>query len=170
VAQIAYILDAPRGNVEQNWPVIWQALQEFGLTDRATVIAALATIRVECPPFKPIPEWASGDEYEGRLDLGNTQPGDGRRFKGRGFLQLTGRSNYRQYGERVGVDLEGDPDLALDPNVSAKILALYFVDRDIPESARLGTGEGWRQVRRKVNGGFNGWDTFYGYVHALEAL
>lgn len=61
-------------------------------------------------------------KYDGRADLGNTQPGDGFRFRGRGFVQLTGRRNYAKAGKLLGVDLIGDPELALRPDIAAKIL------------------------------------------------
>jgi predicted chitinase len=164
--QIAQALGAPEDSVRRNWPVVSQALQEAGITDKASVIAALATIGVEVGNFEPIPEYASGEAYEGRADLGNTQPGDGKRYKGRGFIQLTGRANYRAYGEKLGIDLEGHPELALDPKIAARILAAYFKERSIPARARAGD---WQGVRRAVNGGLNGWEKFNATVQRLEA-
>jgi predicted chitinase len=165
--QIASALGAPVASVRKYWPVISQALAEHGVTQRQAVIAALATIDVETGRFEPIPEYASGWAYEGRRDLGNTQPGDGPRYKGRGFIQITGRANYRHYGQLLGLPLEANPDLALDPSVAAKILALYFKQRGIPAKAQAGD---WQGVRRAVNGGLNGWDTFYGSVRRLQGM
>jgi hypothetical protein len=159
---------ANRANVETYWPPVADHLNRFGIYDRATTIAAIATAIVEVgKAFKPIPEYASGDAYEGRADLGNTQPGDGRRYKGRGLIQLTGRANYRTYGNELGVPLEDMPDEALDPIVSGAVLAKYFEKRGIPQMAR---DANWQGVRRAVNGGLNGWDTFYGAVLSLEAV
>ena len=62
------------------------------------------------------------DKYEGRKDLGNTEPGDGFLYRGRGHVQLTGRRNYTNQGKRLGINLVGDPDLALLPEISARIL------------------------------------------------
>lgn len=73
-------------------------------------------------------ELASGDAYEGRADLGNTQPGDGRRYKGRGYVQITGRANYRKFGNLLGLDLEGNPDIAKTPEVAARIIILGMYD------------------------------------------
>lgn len=109
----------------------------------------------------------NGERPDVARQLGNLYPGDGVRYPGRGVIQCTGRSNYRSYGQRLGIDLEGNPDLALDPGVSAQILALYFLDRGIPELANRGTYDGWRRVRSAVNGGYTGWDLFYGCVQRL---
>ena len=97
--------------------------------------------------------------------LGNTGPGDGARYHGRGFIQLTGRANYAKYGQLLGVPLEDDPDLALTASVAAGVLALYFKDHGLAAVARKGD---WEGVRRGVNGGLNGWDRFSGLVQALE--
>jgi predicted chitinase len=103
--------------------------------------------------------------YEGRKDLGNTRPGDGVRYHGRGFIQLTGRANYRGYGKKLGVPLEQKPALALDPSVAARVLAAYMRDHGIGSLAARGD---WQGVRRAVNGGLNGWDRFSACVQKLE--
>jgi predicted chitinase len=168
-ARIAGALGCPPANVTAHWTAIQQALQECGLTDKQSTIAVLATIGTEVPAFLPINEYG-GDAYftkmyEGRKDLGNTKPGDGARYHGRGFIQLTGRANYRAYGQKLGVPLEDNPDLALDPAVAARILATYFRDRKIGSLAQKGD---WQGVRRAVNRGLNGWDRFSGLVQKLE--
>jgi hypothetical protein len=166
--QIATALNADLDAVHANWPLILDALKEQGIFDRAVAIAALATVGVEVGSgFTSIPEFASGEQYEGRADLGNVQPGDGPRYKGRGFIQLTGRANYRVYGRQLGLDLESDPDSALAPAVAARVLALYFRNRNIP--AMAGSGD-WVAVRRAVNAGDNGLARFNEFVAALDGL
>lgn len=162
---IAKALDVPLENVKAYWPYIANALKDAGITDPNAIIAVLATIKTETGNFAPITEYASGEAYNGRSDLGNTQPGDGPRFKGRGFIQLTGRANYREYGKQLGVDLENNPNLALDPEVSAKILVQYFKNRGIPNMAG---NSNWEAVRRAVNGGLNGYGTFMAAVNDLN--
>ena len=169
--QIASVLGCAMDAVEEQWPLLVQAMTEQGIDDRLSLIAALATIGVEVPSFQPINEYG-GDAYftrmyEGRADLGNTQPGDGARYHGRGFIQLTGRANYRWYGQLLDLPLEDNPDLALQPDVAARILAVYFAQRDIPGCAARGD---WVGVRRRVNGGLNGWSRFIQLVGALEAI
>jgi hypothetical protein len=169
--EIARVVGCPVQNVQAHWPAIARALQEQGMTDCDSVIAALATIGVEVASFLPIDEYGGDDYYtrmyEGRQDLGNTQPGDGARYHGRGFIQLTGRSNYRYYGMKLGVPLEDQPDLALTPDVAARVLATYFKERRIPVAA---SGHDWERVRVLVNGGLNGWDRFISLVRGFEGL
>lgn len=132
------------------------------------MVGALATVRVEVGKnFLPITEYAPNpayfNRYEGRVDLGNTIAGDGQKFKGRGFIQLTGRANYTEYGQKLGIDLVNNPELALDLKVSARIFARYFVDRKVDKAC---INRDWLSVRKLVNGvnrqtGLpNGWDEF----------
>jgi predicted chitinase len=165
-AQIARATGASEAEVAKNWPLVERALTAAGITGRNAIIGAIATIAVETGSFKPIPEYASGREYEGRQDLGNTHPGDGPRYKGRGYIQLTGRANYHSYGAKLGLPLEDIPDLALQPDAAARIFAAYFSGRDIPGKAARGD---WEGVRRAVNGGLNGYDRFLSVVKKLQA-
>lgn len=107
----------------------------------------------ECAGFRTTEEFASGAAYEGRQDLGNTQAGDGTRYKGRGLIQLTGRANYRAIGGRLGLDLEGDPTLAADPVTSLRIACEYWMSRKINDPA---DDDDLLEVTRRVNGGLNG--------------
>ena len=167
--QISALLGCKVANVRRYWPPLRTALAEQGLNDRASMIAALATVATEVPDFAPINEFGSTAYfrrmYEGRTDLGNTHPGDGARYHGRGFIQLTGRANYRGYGHKLNVPLEQNPDLALDAKVAARVLAAYLKDHGIAALAARGD---WQGVRRAVNGGLNGWDRFSTCVHKLQ--
>jgi predicted chitinase len=169
-AKIAAIVEAPFENVQITWPALESALQKYTQYSNAVAVAAIATVRVECPKFLPIHEYGSPSyfqrHYEGRLDLGNTEPGDGERFAGRGLIQLTGRANYRRYGKRIGVDLEADPDAALAPGNASEIFALFFKDHGCDAAANAGD---WAKVRRLVNGGKNGLGLFLQEVHAEDA-
>lgn len=129
------------------------AMQEFDIITPLRQTHFLGQLGHESDGFVALEEYASGAAYEGRKDLGNVRPGDGRRYKGRGPLQLTGRDNYRRYGQILGLDLEGNPELAAQPDVGARIAALYwhlnklnaFADRD-----------DLRAITRRINGGYNG--------------
>lgn len=175
VEDIARICRAKLSNVERNWPRIIRALEEAGIRSDLVEVAAAATVAIETArTFCPINEYGGADYftkmYEGRADLGNVWPGDGVRFHGRGYIQITGRANYRGYSAAAGANLEDHPELALEPAVSAKILASYFARVGVDRSANR---REWLKVRAKVNGinrktgKPNGWDEFEACVKQL---
>lgn len=98
-------------------------------------------------------EYASGQAYEGRTDLGNSQPGDGVRYKGRGLIQLTGRANYQRYGDLLQLDLVGKPELAADPATSLLVACEYWKLRGLNTFADQDDLE---TITRRINGGLNG--------------
>lgn len=103
-------------------------------------------------------ELASGAAYEGRIDLGNTQPGDGPRFKGRGLIQITGRTNYTNYGSDRGQDyITGvNPNLlATDANIAADCSGWFWATRQLNE---LADNDDLLTITRRINGGTNGLD------------
>jgi len=89
--------------------------------------------------------------YGGRM--GNVDPGDAYKFRGRGVIQLTGRENYEKYGKKLGIDLLSNPELAKDPEIAAKIATQYWQDRNLGSAARAGDVTA---VTRGINGGTNG--------------
>jgi peptidoglycan L-alanyl-D-glutamate endopeptidase CwlK len=163
--------DAHKSNIKKYLPFVLKALQEEGLMDKKMVLMALATIRAETAGFEPISEYKSKyntspsghpyDLYDFRKDLGNKAKGDGDRFKGRGFIQLTGHDNYQNYGKALGLgdELVTNPDRANDPEIAAKLLAKFLKDRerDIKEALLDGS---FATARRLVNGGRHGLAAF----------
>ncbi|NJL46203.1 MAG: peptidoglycan-binding protein [Leptolyngbyaceae cyanobacterium SM2_5_2] len=159
----------PIGNIKKNLPFILAGLKKFGLGDRDMILMALATIRAETEGFVPIDEFKSRYNtppsgapfslYDNRKDLGNKGPTDGADFKGRGFIQLTGRANYTNIGAQIGRNLVENPDLANEPEVAAEILAMFLknVERRVREA--LLTND-LKSARRAVNGGTHGLDRF----------
>ncbi len=158
-ARIQHATGCPARNIAVTWPAVIASLQAEGIDHPLVRAAAVATIATETPAFLPLSEIGGGTRYEGRQDLGNTEPGDGDRYKGRGLIQITGRHNYRRYGYLIGRgdDLVRNPDLANEPMTAARILAVYFRRRGVATAACLAD---WPAVRRKVNGGYNGWARF----------
>lgn len=118
----------------------------------------VAQIAHESDGFCTCEEYASGRAYEGRSDLGNTEPGDGVRYKGRGLLQLTGRHNYRRVGGRIGVDLEAEPERAADPQTSLLIACEYWANWGSAGINPRADRDDLMGVTRAVNGGLNGLD------------
>jgi len=94
-------------------------------------------------------------KYNGRKDLGNAQPGDGPMFHGRGPIQLTGRANYRRYGEALGLDFENNPTMVAMPAVGILVACKYWQDKGLNE---LADRDDLDTITRKINGGTNGID------------
>lgn len=126
-------------------------IKNYGPLAKAQI---MAQCRHESANFRTLQEYASGKAYEGRKDLGNTQSGDGVRFKGRGFIQITGRANYKACGKSIGVDLVSNPVEAQSVITACKIVLWYFT----VAQGRL-AAKNWGDVVRTtelVNGGRNG--------------
>lgn len=168
---------AKLSNITKFWPFVREALRENLLTDAVYVATALGTIAAETAGFVPIKEAPSkyntrlrfGDLYDGRQDLGNYQHGDGGKYCGRGFPQLTGRDHYMRYGARLGVDLLDDPEKANEPRVSAQLLALFIADRRQKIEAAAQCGD-LKAIRRLVNGGSHGLDRFTRAYNAIMGV
>ena len=162
---------APVDNIKKYLPAVLKALENEDLGDKNMVLMALATIRAETGRFQPIDEGKSKyntspgghpfDLYDNRTDLGNRGEGDGDKFKGRGFIQLTGRSNYTKFSKKLGLgtELVKNPDRANDPDIAAKILALFLKDKEYKIKEALLEND-LRRARRLVNGGSHGLDDF----------
>lgn len=144
---------ATDANIQKYLGPLNQAMAEMGINTPRRQAAFLSQVAVESGQLRYSEEIASGAAYEGRRDLGNTQPGDGVRFKGRGLIQLTGRANYESVGRALGIDLVNNPQLAERPDISARIAAYFFKSRGLNEVADRGD---IREVSRRVNGGTNG--------------
>ncbi|MFY0576951.1 glycoside hydrolase family 19 protein [Cystobacter fuscus] len=103
--QLLYVVpNLPAARARQLLPHLIRAAREFNLTEPRVLAAFLGQVAFESDSFRKFEEVASGAAYEGRANLGNTQPGDGVRFKGRGAIQLTGRANYTAAAKALGVD------------------------------------------------------------------
>ena len=157
--------------IAANLPFVLAGLRARQLGDRAMVLMSIATIRAETEGFVPIDEGRSKfntrnspfDLYDAGTskgaELGNTVPGDGPRFKGRGYIQLTGRDNYRRVGTQIGVKLIDDPSLANDPSIAGLILAQFLKNHESKIRTAL-SNDDLRKARRLVNGGSHGFDRF----------
>lgn len=135
--------------------VLAATLASYAINTRLRIAHFLAQTCHESAGFRTTEEFASGARYEGRADLGNVQPGDGVRYKGRGLLQLTGRANYREFGRLIGQDLEGDPEAAAEPVLSLRIACEFWKKKGINA---LCDADDIVAVTRRINGGTNGLD------------
>ena len=129
------------------------AMREFEIDTPERQAAFLAQIAHESAELRYVREIASGGAYEGRADLGNTEPGDGRRFRGRGLIQVTGRKNYQDCGDALGVDLVADPVRLEQPDLACRSAAWFWKSRGLNAYADDGD---FRKITRRINGGYNG--------------
>ena len=161
----------PIANIQTHLPIVLQALAEAGIADKEMVLMALGTIRAESASFRPISEGISKfnttpgrhpfNLYDDRAKLGNRGRPDGARFKGRGFVQLTGRDNYRVHGAAIGLgnQLITNPELANRPDIAAKLLASFLKNKEQAIRDALHVND-LKEARRLVNGGSHGLDAF----------
>ena len=132
------------------------AMIEFHIDSPARQAAFLAQVAHESGELRYTAEIASGAAYEGRRDLGNTQPGDGKRFKGRGLIQITGRANYRDCSQALYDDatiLLSDPEQLEQPGPACRSAAWFWWSRKL--NALADAGE-FKAITRRINGGYNG--------------
>lgn len=157
------------GKVDTYLAPLNEALREFEIDANALREAAfLAQLLHESGGFRYVRELASGVAYEGRADLGNTEPGDGARFKGRGLIQITGRSNYRDCGVALGLDLVEHPELLEQPVAACRSAAWFWASRGLNE---LADKEDFLRITKRINGGTNGWaERVRFYERAKEVL
>ncbi len=149
-------------------PALCKALDEFDISTNLRIAAFLAQIAHESGSLTYLQEIASGAAYEGRADLGNTQPGDGVRYKGRGLIQITGRANYLKCGEALGLDLIANPNFLTAPDPAAKSAAWFWKTHGCNE---LADTQNFDAITKKINGGLNGKkerDQFYAIAKEIN--
>jgi hypothetical protein len=160
-------------SISANLPFVLAGLRARQLGDRAMVLMSLSTIRAETEGFVPIDEGKSKfntspggspfNLYDAGASigarLGNTEPGDGPRFKGRGYIQLTGRDNYRRVGSQVGVNLIDQPQSANDPATAGLILAQFLKNKESAIRTAVANSD-LLTARKLVNGGSHGFAQF----------
>lgn len=127
----------------------------FGINTPLRMCHYLAQILHESGELKYTCELASGKAYEGRKDLGNTEPGDGVRYKGRGLIQITGKANYMAYNSSnyCKGDVVAHPELLEKPLGAVKSSMWYWLTHDLN---RLADKDNILRVTKRINGGTNG--------------
>ena len=140
---------------QQYLPYLNTAMDEAEINTVLRQAAFLAQVAHESGELKYFEELASGKAYEGRKDLGNTQKGDGVRFKGRSPIQLTGRGNYRACGKALDINLEEDPDRADDLDCAFRVACWFWTSRKLNIFADKGK-DYFDEITFRVNGGYNG--------------
>jgi peptidoglycan L-alanyl-D-glutamate endopeptidase CwlK len=174
--------ETPLFELERNYDLLRKALRACDIDNHHTVLTALGTIRAETQAFRPSDEFVSHlntspngepfDLYDWRQDLGNQGPDDGQRFRGRGFVRLTGRAHYARMSYALGLpELVTDPAIANLPEVAGRILARHLKEHE-EAVARALHARDLAAVRRVLGGDSSGLDAFartYFFAEQLAA-
>lgn len=144
-----------------------QAMHEHQITTRRRATMFIAQVAHESAGFRYTEEIASGQAYEGRLDLGNVHPGDGKRFKGRSYIQITGRNNYRAVSQALHVNFEQSPHLLAQPKWAAKAAAWWFETHGCNELCDRNDFVG---LTKRINGGINGLSSRQAYLFKAKLV
>lgn len=152
-AQLITIMPYARARVPLYLGMLNETCMEFDINTQARVCAYLAQVGHESGQLRYVQELASGDAYEGRKDLGNTQPGDGRRFKGHGLIQITGRANHQKVADFFGKSLDEVVTWLTTPEGATRSSGWFWSTRRCNELADAGD---FASLTRRINGGLNG--------------
>lgn len=155
--------ECERTNAERAAPHLHAACALYGITTPARMAAFLAQLAVESGRFRYLRELADGSAYEGKASLGNTEPGDGQRYRGRGWIQITGRANYRDTAARMRgrlpamqvPDFEADPEALEDPRWASLASADWWAAHKLNDIADRTLDDGWQidRISRAINRG-----------------
>ena len=154
----------PKARRDAFLPFLQAAMTEFAIEAPARAAAFLAQLAHESGQFQFMEElWGpttAQQRYEPAstlaTDLGNTQAGDGKRYKGRGPIQITGRANYTRFGDLLGADLVSEPARAALPEIGFRVAGLFWQKKGLNELADRATDDAFREITKRINGGFNG--------------
>ena len=130
--------------------------------DGVELAAFVAQTAHESGGFHYLKEIASGAAYEGRRDLGNINKGDGVRFKGRGYIQITGRANYTKFREWLGgaPDIVSHPEMIERPHLAMLASIWYWKHNNL---SPIALSDDFRLLTKKINGGLNGYTSRLAY-------
>lgn len=165
-AQLQSIMPFAKARIPSFVSPLNGAMHEFHINSPLRQAAFVAQIAHESGELRYVKEIASGAAYEHRKDLGNTQPGDGMKFKGRGLIQITGRNNYHECGKALGVDLITNPELLETNDLACRSAAWFWASHGLNDLADKGDFE---RITKRINGGLNGYQERLAY-HARATM
>lgn len=153
----------PKINLDMLVNDLNKTMSKYDINTPLRVQHFLAQVAHESDGFNTAKEYASGSAYEGREDLGNTHVGDGKRYKGRGLIQLTGRDNYKRYANDSGRDVLNSPETIenLANGSYADVAGWFWKKKGLNELADNNDVKG---ITKKINGGYNGLDARVKYL------
>lgn len=144
-----------------------EAMHDFNINTRLRAAHFVAQVAHESGGFRYREEIASGAAYEGRRDLGNVHAGDGHRFKGRSFIQITGRNNYHAVSRALGVDFVRHPQKLAERRWAARAAAWWWSSHGLNQ---LADRNNVLDVTRRINGGYNGLDSRKKYLRRAKLV
>ena len=166
--QLASIAGVPLARVDKFVPYLNGAMEHYQINTPARVAAFLAQLAHESGGFRYVRELASGRAYEGRKDLGNVYSGDGVRFKGRGLIQITGRSNYAALEKDLPLlGLLQNPHWLESDRWAVWSAGWFWNKKGLNALADDGL---FKQITRKINGGYNGLEDRYRYFERAKRV
>lgn len=160
---------ASEANIERFYIPFCDTIERYDITTPKRLAAFIAQLAHESGSLRYVEEIASGEAYEGRKDLGNTKPGDGVRFKGRGLIQITGRANYQAIANEFDIpQLMDQPEILERPEWAVLSAGWFWNRRNLNDYA---DNEDFRKITKLINGGYNGYeDRLKSYEYAKAAL
>lgn len=160
--------NASRQNIDKYGAKLIEAMEKYEINTPIRQAHFLAQIAHESGSLRYVREIASGETYEGRKDLGNTEPGDGKRFRGRGLIQITGRANYKKVGDALNYDFVAKPEDLELPGPACYSAAWFWKSHKLNEWADK---DEILKITKIINGGTNGYtDRQKHFEHCKEAL
>lgn len=151
--QIRQMMPQAGKRLDPHLPYIASALEEGNISTPRRIAAFMAQLAHESGEYRYMEELADGSAYEGRADLGNIHPGDGKKFKGHGPIQITGRANHMACGVALGLPLADQPTLICTPEHATRSAVWFWNSRDL---SPLADHDWFRTITRIINGGYNG--------------
>lgn len=158
--QILAIMPGAKDRAARFQQSLSESMIEFAIVTAKRQSAFLAQVAHESGELRYVREISEGSQYEGRADLGNTEPGDGHRYLGRGLLQVTGRTNYKAVGLALGLDLISHPELLESVGPASRSAAYFWRSHNLNE---LADADAFGLITKKINGGYLGLDQRIGY-------
>lgn len=161
ITQLLTVMPGAISRMREFYDPLTAAMDEFDINTPRRRAAFLCQVAHESGELRYVCEISDGKQYEGRADLGNTQPGDGQRFKGRGLLQATGRFMYERLSQALNIDFVATPELLEQPIPASRSAGyIWTVEKKLNTYADQ---DQIAAITYRINGGYNGLDSRIGY-------
>lgn len=158
---------ATDANLDKYIPHLKVTMERYEINTPKRIGAFLAQLAHESGELRYVREIASGEAYEGRLDLGNINKGDGVKFKGRGLIQITGRANYRELSKEIGIDFMANTERLEDPLNACLSAGWFWKTKRLNQFCDT---MNFTALTKRINGGLNGYADRLGYYQKARKV